>query len=40
LFLTALAQKFKLEGVRIGLLGVSGVLLVIALCFVVTYPPA
>jgi hypothetical protein len=40
LFLTALAQKFKLEGVRIGLLGVSGVLLVIALYFVVTYPRA
>ena len=40
LFLTALAQKFKLEGVRIGLLGVSGVLLVVALYFVVTYPRA
>jgi hypothetical protein len=40
LFLTALSQKFRLEGVRIGLLGVSGVLLVIALYFVVTYPRA
>jgi hypothetical protein len=38
LFLTALAQKFKLQGVRIGLLGVSAVLVVIALYFVVTYP--
>jgi hypothetical protein len=40
LFLTALAQKFKLEGVRIGLAGVSLVLLVIALYFVGTYPRA
>jgi hypothetical protein len=40
LFLTALAQKFKLEGVRIGLAGVSLVLLVIALYFVATYPRA
>jgi hypothetical protein len=40
LFLIALAQKFRLEGVRIALLGVSGVLLVIALYFVVTYPRA
>ena len=40
LFLTALAQKFRLEGVRIGLLAVSGVLLVIALYFVGTYPRA
>ena len=40
LFLTALAQKFKVEGVRIGLIGVSGVLLVIALYFVVTYARA
>jgi hypothetical protein len=40
LFLTALAQKFKLEGVRIGLFGVSAVLLVVALYFVVTYPRA
>ena len=40
LFLTALAQKFKLEGVRIALLGVSGILLVVALYFVVTYPRA
>jgi hypothetical protein len=38
LFLTALAQKFKLEGVRIGLFAVSAVLLVIALYFVGTYP--
>jgi hypothetical protein len=40
LFLTALAQKFKLEGVRIGLLGVSVVLLVVALYYVATYPRA
>src|SRR4029450_9988006 len=40
LFLPALAQKFKVEAVRIGLLGVSGVLLVIALYFVVTYARA
>jgi hypothetical protein len=40
LFLTALAQKFRLEGVRIGLLGVSAVLLLIGLYFVVTYPRA
>src|SRR5204862_8323609 len=37
LFLTALAQKFKVEAVRIGLLGVSAVLLVIGLYYVVTY---
>lgn len=40
LFLTALAQKFKLQNVRIGLLGVSAVLLVIALFYVGTYPRA
>lgn len=40
LFLTALAQKFKLEGVRISLFAVSAVLLVIALYFVGTYPRA
>jgi hypothetical protein len=40
LFLTALAQKFRLEGVRIGLLAVSGVLLIIALYYVGTYPRA
>ena len=40
LFLTALAQKFKLQGVRVGLLGVSAVLLVLALYYVVTYPRA
>jgi hypothetical protein len=40
LFLTALAQKFKVPNVRIGLLGVSAVLLVIALFYVVTYPRA
>jgi hypothetical protein len=38
LFLTALAQKFKVEAVRIGLFAVSAVLLVIALYFVGTYP--
>ena len=40
LFLIALAQKFRLYGVRIALLGVSGVLLVTAVYFVVTYPRA
>jgi hypothetical protein len=40
LFLTALAQKFKLVGVRIALAAVSAVLLVIALYFVGTYPRA
>lgn len=40
LFLTALAQKFKFQGVRIGLLGVSAVLLVIGLYYVATYPRA
>ena len=38
LFLTALAQKFKVEGVRIGLIVVSAVLLAIALFYVGTYP--
>jgi hypothetical protein len=40
LFLTALAQKFKVHAVRASLLGVSAVLLAIALYFVVTYPTA
>jgi hypothetical protein len=40
LFLTALAQKFKIEKVRVGLLVVSGVLLAIGLFFVGTYPRA
>jgi hypothetical protein len=40
LFLTALSQRFKVRKVRLGLIGVSGVLLVIALYFVVTYPTA
>jgi hypothetical protein len=40
LFLTALAQKFKLEKVRIGLLIVSGVLLVIGISFMATYARA
>ena len=40
LFLTALAQKFKLRKVRIGLLVVSGILLVVALAFVGSYPRA
>jgi hypothetical protein len=38
LFLTALAQKFKVYRVRLSLLGVAGVLLVVALYFVFTYP--
>jgi hypothetical protein len=40
LFLTALAQRFKVFGVRVALLGVSAVLLAVALYFVVTYPQA
>ena len=40
LFLTALAQKFRLHSVRLGLLVLCGVLLVIALVFIVTYPRA
>jgi uncharacterized membrane protein len=40
LFLTALAQKFKVQRVRVGLLVVCGVLLVIALYFIATYPRA
>jgi hypothetical protein len=40
LFLTALAQKFKVQKVRIGLLVVCGVLLAIALVFIGTYPRA
>ena len=40
LFLTALAQKFKVHRVRVGLLVVCGVLLVVALYFLVTYPRA
>ena len=40
LFLTALAQKFKLHSVRLGVLILCGVLLVIALVFIVTYPRA
>ena len=40
LFLTALAQKFKVHRVRVGLLVVCGLLLVFALYFIVTYPRA
>ena len=40
LFLTALSQRFKVRNVRLGLMVVSGVLLVIALYFVGTYPTA
>ena len=40
LFLTALAQRFKVLKVRIALLAVAGCLLVVALYFVVTYPTA
>ena len=40
LFLTAVAQRFKVRNVRLALIGVSGVLLVIALYFVGTYPTA
>ena len=38
LFLTALAQRFKVVRVRLSLLGVAGALLVVALYFVFTYP--
>ena len=38
LFLTALAQRFKVELVRFSLLGVSAALLGVAVYFVVTYP--
>jgi hypothetical protein len=40
LFLVALAQKFTVRKVRIGLLAVCGVLLVIAVVFIGTYPRA
>jgi hypothetical protein len=40
LFLTALAQKFKVFRVRLAVVGLAGCLLVIALYFVVTYPTA
>ena len=40
LFLTALAQRFKVHGVRVALLAVAGCLLLAALYFVVTYPVA
>lgn len=40
LFLTALAQKFKVPGVRFGLLVVCAVLLTIALVVMATYPRA
>jgi hypothetical protein len=40
LFLTAVGQRFRVKGPRIALLGVSMVLLVVALYFVATYPAA
>ena len=40
LFLTALSQRFKVRNVRLGLIGVSAALLVIAMYFVFTYPTA
>ena len=40
LFLTAIAQKFRLRKVRVGLLVVSAVLLVVALSFIGTYARA
>ena len=40
LFLTALAQRFKVVRVRLALIGVAACLLVIALYFVFTYPIA
>ena len=40
LFLIALAQKFRLQRVRVGLLVLSGVLLLIGLSFIGSYPRA
>jgi hypothetical protein len=40
LFLTALAQKFKVFRVRLAVVGLAACLLVIGLYFVVTYPTA
>jgi hypothetical protein len=40
LFLTALAQKFTVRQVRVGLLVMCGVLLAVALVFLLTYPRA
>ena len=40
LFLTALAPRFKVRALRLGLLGVSLALLVVALYFIGTYPRA
>ncbi len=40
LFLVAVGQRFKIRGPRLALMGVSFVLLVIALSFVATYPSA
>jgi hypothetical protein len=40
LFLAALGQRFKVFRVRMGLVGVSAVLLALALYFVITYPRA
>jgi len=40
LFLTALAQRFKIRSVRVALLAVCGVLLAIALVFMATFPRA
>jgi len=40
LFLTALAQRFKVLAVRVGLLAVAACLLVVALYYVITYPVA
>jgi hypothetical protein len=40
LFLTALAQRFHVLSVRLGLIAVSGILLVIAVILMVTYPSA
>ena len=40
LFLTALAPRFKVRALRLGLIGVSLALLVVALYFIGTYPRA
>ena len=40
LFLTAIASRFKIRRVRLALLGLSSVLLVLALSFVLSYPVA
>jgi hypothetical protein len=40
LFLTAVASRFRVRNVRVGLLAVSGALLVVAVAMILTYPAA